>query len=71
MFGKARLQVGSLVVMDDIFLGQLIQHGRNFRQHFGGSSLFRGVPQALNRVTSSLGKIFIMLSLCFRLTDPL
>lgn len=71
MLGKARLEVGSLIVMNDISLGQLIQHGRNFRQHFGGGGLFRSVPQAFNSVAGGLCEILVMISLRFCLTDPL
>ena len=69
MLGEARLQVGGFVIVDNIDLSQLVQHGGYLRQHFGGSGFFGCGSQFLDRIPGGLGKILVMLSPVFRLTD--
>ena len=71
MLGEARLQVGGFVIVDNIDLSQLVQHGGNLREHFGCCGFFRGASQFLDRITGSLCIKPVMLSLVYRLTDTL
>ena len=71
MLCKARLEVGSLVAVNDILFGQFVEHGGNFRKKLGSCGFLRKASEALYRVTGGFGVIFIVLVPGFCLTDTL
>ena len=71
MPGEARLQVGGLVGVNDVFLGQLVKHGGHFWELLNSSFLFTRKPQLLDRVAGSPSVIFIMFFPRFGLTNSL
>ena len=67
---KCALEVTGLVLVDDVVLGQLVQHGGNFRQQGLGSALFRRVAQRLHGIAGCLGIKPVMGTLGDRLANP-
>lgn len=69
--GQSRLQVGSLVLMDDAFLGQAIQHRTYLGQHSFSLSLVRGGTKFADGIACSLGIVTVVQTSGLSLTDSL
>ena len=68
---KRTFKVTGLVLVDDIELGQLVQHGSNLREQCLGGTLLRRVAQRLHGITGRLVIKAVVCTLRDRLTDPL
>ena len=68
---QLRLQVSSLVLVDDVNLSQLIQHLLYLWVHGNGFSLVCSCTELSNGVTHSLSVIAVMKSSLFFLSDSL
>lgn len=55
----AALEVGRLVLVNDIHLGELVEHGGHFRKQYQSGLLLGRVAQRLHGVTSRLVVIFV------------
>mgnify|MGYP001543318903 FL=1 len=67
----AAFEVAGLVGMDDIPLGELVEHGAYFRQECFGSGLVRRVAQCLHGIAGCLVIISVLKPVRFGLTNPL
>ena len=70
MLGKLGFQVGGLVPVDHVALGQLIKHADYLGILFGSRFLIGGPTQFLNGVPGGTGIILVSHALRFGLPDP-
>ena len=63
------LQVGGLVLVHDVVLGQLVEHRRNLRQESFGCALLGRRTQSLHGVAGRLVEQAVVCALGRRLTD--
>jgi len=68
---ELRLQVGSLVLVDNVTLSQLVQHLLNNRVHLHCFFLIGHCTQLANSITHGLGVISVVQRSRLRLTDSL
>jgi len=68
--GKTGLQVGSLVLVDDILLGQLVDHGDYFREQFDHLFLVGFGTEFFDGITRGFCIIPVVQPFCFGLPDP-
>ena len=54
MLSQLRFQITGLVLVDDVVLGQLVQHRRYLGQQRFGSALLAGIAQRLHRIARRL-----------------
>lgn len=66
---KRALQVGCFVVVDDVFLGQFVEHGYYFGQQSFGSGFVGRIAQCFHGVTSGFVVVFVVQTTRFGLTD--
>ncbi len=71
MVGQLGLQVGGFVLMDDMALGQFVEHSNHFRIKIRGFLFVSGLSQLLNRITRCLCIITIMQPSLLGLSDSL
>ena len=69
MFAEGRLQIGCLVLVDDIGLRQLVQHLLHGRIELGSLILIRHITQLANSITHSLCIVSVVQRPDFVLTD--
>ena len=68
---KAGLDVGSLVLVDCVALGELVEHLLHFGQEFDGSCLVGRGAELAHSVTHSFSVVSVVQSASSRLTDSL
>ena len=53
------LEVGGLVLVDHVILGQFVQHGSHLREQYERCLFLRGVAQCLHRITGGFMVILV------------
>ena len=71
MQSQARLEVGSLVAVDDVALSQLVQHRTYLRQELLCSSLVSGSTQYADSIAGGLSIVMVVCLTGSRLADTL
>lgn len=71
MFHQARLDVGRLILMNNVRLGQLIQHALHFRQELRGFLFIRHITELTDSRAHGFGVISVMQSTSRRLANSL
>ena len=70
VLGQLRFQIGSLVLVDQIVLGKLIQHAYHFWILFGGGFFFRGIAKRFNGIPGGTGTVLVSYPFFLGLPDP-
>ena len=71
MKSKARLDIGSLILVNDVGLGQLVQHLLDGGIHLYGLFLVGYGTQFAHSVAHGFGVVLVMQRPCLLLTDSL